>query len=291
MEARLDFHMADWGCPFVDRRKALPLTKEAVASLADADQVKAIAREGKAAWKKDIVTLPVWQNLEAVVYGTRLLGNGEYWVPVEYGIKSLRELKGFDFGLVGDPMVEAALRAASFYKKERVIFEVQAPFSVLAALMDPMDLYGSLAKGDGLILDILYRIADAQAQYIKEAVQAGVRVISIADPVGTVNFVGEDAFTKFCGAAEHALLQKCRPYLTHAVGHICKNMAQSLAMAKLISVKTWMPKKGISDFWDVLWDMAEDDNVSFTGMTCIHGDYQELEKVYAIEVACHGSAP
>lgn len=283
MKENLNIRTADWNCPSIEKRKAAANPDQSfIASLADVNNVRRIMEETAGRQRRPRYILPVWQNLESVVWGTRILNSGRYFSPSDYCVEKLCELRAFDFDLLSDPLIQAVIHTIPYYKGRTLILEAESPFSVLSAIMNPVDLYLCFEEEQELLLEILHKIADASSRYIRACVDAGCRIISLADPVGTMNLIGEDYYKKICGESERYLMKKCRPFLDRAIVHICKKMSQSLLIAGLAEAEACEMPQGMEDYADILMYMAENPQIHFTGMTCIHNNNPELKKCYVI---------
>lgn len=178
---------------------------------------------------------PAQQNQEAYVYGKRLKGEA-YAGLSEYCIEEPEALSDFDFDLVSAPEIRDVIREL----RERTrtekdaetdpILEIEAPFSVLAGIMDPMKLYACREEKAEQLKRILYKIADAQSIYIDTCMKAGCRQFSLADPVGSLNLVGEAYFREIVGSSELYLMKKCASTFEMVTVILCPLMARSLKM-------------------------------------------------------------
>lgn len=269
---------ADWSCPVIERAAHLACwDARLLAALADSESVKEMAKNFKKSAKVGYYTLPVWQNLEAAVHGLRIAGEG--WKPSSYCVSHLKELADFSFSIADSPLIQAQLRVIEMLRKEPVILEVEAPFSVLAALVNPIELYACGEKERGLLAEILHEIAAAQADYVKLAARAGCRIFSAADPAGTMDLVGEQYYREICGRSEWEFLSLCEGQLTDSVMHLCKKMSQSLVLSGMAQAEERILPGEKSDLACALWELAENPAVHFTGMKCLHAKNAKLKKI------------
>ena len=230
--------------------------------------------------------LPAWQNLEAKVYSRRIQDKGSYSELSSYCLKNLDQIVDMDFDLLSDPRIREVIHLIADNKDKAMLLEVEAPFTVLAALINPMDLYLCMEDKDqeDLLIRILHQIADASAKYIQACLEAGCRIISLADPAGTMNLVGEKCYVKICGESEIYLMKRCRPYLRNAIIHICRRMSLSLMLADLVKMHPYHSGGSVRSHMDIFTRMADDPEILYTGMTCIHNKKPDLNSSYIIEV-------
>lgn len=274
----LEVGMADWTCPAMDNRTIISrLDQEIIASLADVEKVKNLvdeeARQTALQTGNHRFILPAWQNLEALVYGSRIIGKGKYFLPSGYCVKNLADIRDMDYNMTEDPLIRTVIHAVPSYVQKNLVLEAEAPFTILAGLMNPMDLYQCSREQGKLLQTILHRIAEASADYIKACITAGCRIISLADPAGTMDLVGPDYYKLYCGDSELYLMEKLDAWLDGAVVHVCKKMSMSLLIAGMAEVKEYKqtdPPGKTGDIMDRLAKMADNPDIHFTGMTCMH---------------------
>lgn len=283
MNEKLTMQSARWACPAVENRIRLTgLDQEKIASLADPEVLRRLVDNQAKEPGRGRYTLPAWQNLEALVYGTGILNNGEYWIPGDYCVEELEDIIDYEFDLLSSPLVRSVLEVIPYYRDKPLILEVEAPFSILAALMNPMDFYLCFEEEPERMVEILKRIADASASYIRACLEAGCRFISLADPVGTMNLTGGEYYSRYPGQTALYLLEKCDPYLDKAIIHICLKMSQSMIIAGLAKAEPWPVPDRTADYTEILSAMAEDRGIHYTGMTCIHNASPNLKKSFRI---------
>ena len=302
MSKELNLKTACWDCPSLEHRKILSfIDRDITGILSDVNEVKRIMEETAEAPQvrcatraesqgRFRLTLPLLQNLEAFVYGSRMTGEDRPFKPGEYCVETLDRIRDYEFKLTDSPMVRTLIRTISDYsdRGRPPVLEAEAPFSVLAGLMNPVDLYLSMVEERRLLKGILHKIADASAEYIKACTEAGCRIISLADPAGTMDLVGEECYTSVCGEAAVYFMRKCQPYADKAIIHICRKMSQSLLIAGLVKAEPFklrgITREDSPQFDDYLLRMADDPGIHFTGMTCIHSKQPDPDESCIITV-------
>ena len=236
--------------------------------------------------RRNRLILPARQNLEAAVYGSRIQEKGTYSFSSPYCVRDLEQIREMNFDLLSDPMIREVIHFIACHKDRPLMLEAEAPFSILAALMNPMDLYLCMEDRDqeDLLIRILHGIGDASAEYIRACLEAGCRFVSLADPAGTMDLVGERCYGNICGESELHLLKRCRPYLRDAILHICRKMSLSLVLADLVEIVPYYPGEDMENHMDILREMADNPEIFYTGMTCIHNERPDLKDSYIIEI-------
>lgn len=229
------------------------------------------------------------------MFSRKISKNGAYRGAGDYCLKSLDDMENIEYNIPDDPMTRAVLQTIPLYRDRLLILEAEAPFSVLSALMDPMDLYLCLQDHPDQLITILRRIAHASALYLKACVEAGVRLISLADPAGTLNLVGPDYYRKFSGKAAGLLMKECEPFLGSACMHLCPKLSRSLLMTGMVRIR---PEKAsedkihpgkqpgdmedFADYFQSLILTGDQQGIHFTGGTCIHGNGSGVMEAYEI---------
>ena len=277
----------DWSCPSIETVNAEDLPDQAwFRRITDPEEAGKILEERARLTGRDYWILPPWQNLEAVVYGSRIQNDGTYYIATSYCVKNLCQIQDMDFDLLSDPLIQTMIHLIAEHKARPMVLEVEAPFSILATLMNPVDLYLCMEDREQkeLLIRILHQIADASAEFIRACLEAGCRMISLADPAGTMDLVGEKCFEIFCGESEIYLMKKCQPYLSSAVFHLCRKISLSLILTNRVEIFPYHPKENRENFMDILKAMADDPEILYTGMTCIHNEAPDLKDSHIIKI-------
>lgn len=72
-----------------------------------------------------------------------------------------------------DKRIKTIIEVTKKLKEKPLILEAEAPFSILAALIDPMKLYLAMQTEPEKLEKILKKIVLEEAEYIKAVIQAG----------------------------------------------------------------------------------------------------------------------
>ena len=113
---------------------------------------------------------------------------------------------------------------------ETVCIQVEGPFTIASQLMDSTLFYKSLLK-EKAAMEYLFGIIQAGIlKYVELAVYSGARVISYADPAGTLDILGPVMYKKFSGPVNCSVLRRITDKLGNAVVHICGRTSSSLEM-------------------------------------------------------------
>ena len=220
------------------------------------------------------IFFPARQNIEALAYGRIITGNDSYKLSGDYCVERLSDIEDFEFDLLSDPVIREVLERISSvgnscHEDRPVILEAEAPFSILSVLMNPVDLYLCFDEEPALLAGILDRIADASAAFIRACIKVGCRLLSLADPTGTLNLVGENYYKEFCGKSALRMMKQCEPFLNQALIHLCPKMARSMVMTGMMKEEPWRGVAAADHYIQILYAMAGDPAVHFAGSRCI----------------------
>jgi uroporphyrinogen-III decarboxylase len=142
-------------------------------------------------------------------------------------IKDVYGLKEMDFE---SKSIWSTINAVGHLKGmgETVCIQVEGPFTIASQLMDSTLFYKSLLKEKEAIGHLFEIIQEGIMKYVGLAEASGARVISYADPAGTIDIVGPAIYKKFSGPINSAILRRIRDRLGNAVVHICGRTSSSL---------------------------------------------------------------
>ncbi len=219
------------------------------------------------AGEKTYLLFPIMQKAEAVAYGAKPRVIGSTITVSDYVHQNLEQID-FNRSILEHEAIQNILKCISGHSGEKIVLEVTGPFSILAALVNPTQLYSYPRKNKALLIGTLHTIADSLAEYTIEAVKRGVRVISFADPEGVMELVGEPFYREISGAATAAYLKKLEDHLDQSLVHLCGKTSYSLQRAGYITAKRY--RAGDREYMELLFDYAENKKFKFIGHNCIH---------------------
>lgn len=160
----------------------------------DAEVMAQIAVATKEKTGSQVCLLPFCHTVEAEALGASInLSEGQFGpraaAYVYHTVEELSHLDCFDFarGRLGE-----VLRACRILKdqEEKVVLEISGFFTILNSLIDITQIFKALRKDAAQVTAIFDLLAANLYRYIEEAKQAGVQIISYADPAGSVAIVG-----------------------------------------------------------------------------------------------------
>lgn len=238
------------------------------------------------AWRKEEnrkeIILPLVQNLEGAVLGADVIKRGSYWTTGDYPFSTLEEINSARFTLMNDKRIRALIEVTKQLKDEPIILEVEAPFSILAALIDPMKLYLAMQTEPEKLEKILKKLVLEEVEYIKAVIQAGCRIISIAEPAGTVDMVGEKCFKECSGMAALLLLKEIEKFLSNSVVHLCGKLSSSMIAVQMAEEEEYFVSG--KTYLENLIEITKNPKIHFVGQRCIHQRKNESRKIHVITI-------
>ena len=107
---------------------------------------------------------------------------------------------------------------------EDLIWQLDGPLTVLGQLIPMGRLFVALRKSD----ELLRRAEDWLCSWADWALQRGAKVLSFADPIATLDLLGEKTYRGVYLPALRRLLDRLRAEHPEAVLYVCGKMTQSL---------------------------------------------------------------
>lgn len=254
--------------------------------LEDGNKTLALVKAVSKAGNKTSYTLPLLQNLEACVYGAPMEKKKGYWAPGAYPFTKVEALEAFSFNLMGDARIQAVLDAIRSLRRENdpcIILEASTPFTILTALIDPRKIYAAMRKKPELIQTLLQRLADAEIEYLEQALSAGCTVISLADPLARVSLIGEKQYKEILAPSLLYLMKKMRRYTKKGLIHLCGKMATDLITCGYgVCYPLRTPEAGC--YAEQLAFAAEDPKIRIIGPGCVHSTCRKAPIIQLFEL-------
>ena len=224
-----------WKCNGDDKR-TMPrwLWEKDLSILSNEEEMAKVLLAWKKAENRKEIILPLVQNLEGAVLGADVIKRENYWTTGDYPFSRLEEIKPEQFTLMQDKRIKTIIEVTKKLKEKPLILEAEAPFSILAALIDPMKLYLAMQTEPEKLEKILKKIVLEEAEYIKAVIQAGCRIISLAEPTATMDMVGEKCFKECSGMATFMLLKEIEKFLSNSVVHLCGKLSSSMITVHMV---------------------------------------------------------
>lgn len=273
-----------WKCNGNDQRKMpIQIWEEDLSILSDSEKVMEAALTWQSIENRREVILPLVQNLEGAALGADIIKTGNLWTTGDYPFSTLEEIDLSSRSIIKDKRIQAVIESIKQLEhNNRIILEAEAPFSILAALVDPMELYGSMQTKPELLNDILNKITLEEQKYLKAAIEAGCTIISLAEPTGTIDMVGEEYFKEFSGRATALLLEESQKFLKNSVVHLCGKLSSSMLMTDMAGEIIYPANS--EEYLENLTEAAGNPKIHFTGQHCIHQKKNLTGEIHVISL-------
>lgn len=284
-----------WYCPgqdvhfLPDKLMGLPFD-----CLYDVEKMLEILPEIAKYNQENYMILPLIQNQEACIYGADMSKKAGYWAPGAYPYESLEEAEN-EINQIKRGILSQDMRSRTIYhliqqlRSEKIIVELQTPFSLLAGLVDPMILFASLMGEEKERIErLIQRLTQDLSLYVKELAAAGCKVISLADPIGASRYVGPELYLSTTGKWEKEYLKALEPYLDYMVIHLCGQMASDLINYDLVSLQTVQEEIPVNSsdvsYVDQVFALSEKKDLHFIGPGCLRNSMTYTGPIYKIMI-------
>ena len=253
-----------WKCNGDDKR-TMPrwLWEKDLSILSNEEEMAKVLLAWKKAENRKEIILPLVQNLEGAVLGADVIKRENYWTTGDYPFSRLEEIKPEQFTLMQDKRIKTIIEVTKKLKEKPLILEAEAPFSILAALIDPMKLYLAM-------------------QTEPEKLEKILKKIVLAEPTATMDMVGEKCFKECSGMATFMLLKEIEKFLSNSVVHLCGKLSSSMIavhMAKeeedFVTGETYLEN---------LIEVTKNPEIHFVGQRCIHQKKNESGKIHVMKL-------
>ncbi len=224
-----------------------------------AETLAAEARgQGAAGWR----ILPFYTTLIAESLGAKptLTAEGAHLSQTPYQ-RAEQMPKEPDFSL---PRIRAMEGAMALLKGEDLIYQLDGPLTVLGQLIPMGKLFVSLRKSDELL-----RLAeDWVCTWADWAAARGARVLSFADPIATLDLLGEKTFGGSYLPSLRRLLDRLRSAHPELVLYVCGKMTQSLLDMQAVTPR--IRRYDAANYGEALRDFCNAPEDAMVGQFCAH---------------------
>jgi uroporphyrinogen-III decarboxylase len=120
------------------------------------------------------------------------------------------------------------------------LLKANGPYSILASLVEPKLFYRWLAKNPSAIHAALARITRGSGEYIRQAFDKGVKILSLADPFANPAILGERRYREFAATYLLRLLGELLHEQRHEgrLIHLCPHNSLALERFGLLKSET-----------------------------------------------------
>lgn len=237
-----------------------------------ADHVAPVARRlGKSGW----VRLPFCSTLCSEALGAKpvlAMTGARVKEPPYQKVEELPDALDLD-----TPRLAAMLRALETLAGEGryVAYNIEGPFTLLCALLPMNRVFSALRKPAGA--EMLRKAEDWVSAYAALAVEKGAKMLSFADPVATIDILGERMFTTVYVPCVKGLLQRLRAEHPDIPIHLCGKLTQCLLDTGACAAEPWRPE-GCRTYGQALTACCERGKGGVVGHFCLN--YLDAKRPY-----------
>lgn len=163
---------------------------------------------------------------------------------------------------------------------ESIMLKVQAPFSALMMLIGSNRTFKWICAYPQEMHHALRTLTERTADFCIEAISKGMSIISLADPSGMLELLGEKRYKEFCAFYALLLIRKLNPYLDNAVVHICPRT--SLVLEKLQLIHADMRHYETENYANAVLELSKQSGVRVLGHRCINAEYSRDNRAYVL---------
>lgn len=140
------------------------------------------------------------------------------------------------------PRMDAMLQALERLNAQgrQVAYNVEGPFTLLCMLLPMNRVFSALRKPAGQMM--LEKTEAWISSYVDLAVEKGIKCISFADPVATVDILGEKLFTSVYLPCLKRMLNRLMAEHPDIPIHLCGKLTQCLLDIDFCDMEDWHPE-------------------------------------------------
>ena len=149
--------------------------------------------------------------------------------------------------------------------REPVIYQLDGPLTVLSQLLPLGKVFAALHRSD----ELLRRAEDWVAEYALLAAKQGAAVLSLADPVATMDILGDRMFREVYQDALLRLLERLRGELPEGTAlHLCGKMTQCLLDTSAVTAEK--RRYDAATYGQALMQLHSEGKSALLGHFCVH---------------------
>lgn len=239
----------------------------------DMTALSCLAREMKSLKNEPVCRLPFCLTIEAEAMGADIrlddMKNGARVRTYAFTrIEELNTIQPINFQL---GRINTVLDAAAYLHNqgETVALNIEGPFTILSSLIEPKLLYKAIRKNDPSVLPGFEMIEKNIIAYAQLAIEAGVTILSYADPVGAIDIIGPQLYKQHSGRVTCNILKTLAATPRNAVIHLCGKTSTALEKCGFAQSKRHDHNESVT-YFDALSQMVNDNKeTQIIGHSCI----------------------
>lgn len=270
--------MREFKCSFKeDGEIPLPIIKNCGLKFPDvhnsAEGMAQLAMELKKTHKDCIAKVPFCSTVEAEALGGIVnLGDERFGPRIQtFAYKNISDLNKITEIDYNAGRISKVLKSINMLKnwEETPALCIDGPFTIMAALIEPVLFYKALLKDKAASQNILTKIEDVIVSYAAEGIKRGADIISYADPAGSLNIVGPKFYKEFSGPSSYRILMRIEPLLQDSILHICGRTSAAMEKFELIEMKSVFISKDMTYGQGIKEILNSRKDIKIIGNSCI----------------------
>jgi uroporphyrinogen-III decarboxylase len=190
-----------------------------------------------------IISFPRSFVTEAEALGAGIHLTREGFETVQYLFDDPKALFRLPRLTEGAPVHRVLKQICEAPKDKTLLLKVNGPYSILASLVDPKDLYRWLIKHRLAVHRALDTITFGLADYLYMAIMCGVSILSLADPYANLQVLGEKRYREFAAPCLVTLMKNIAFRVDGAAGkpkvimHLCPHNSVPLTQLGYLGIR------------------------------------------------------
>lgn len=205
------------------------------------EDMSRLAQELKAYYRDNICRVPFCTTVEAEGMGALInLGDEKNGPRVsDYIFKSFEDLRSIGKMNLEKGRIKEVLDAVEKLSKHKevVSLSVEGPITIISSLIEPSIFYKAIRKNREAVDKLMRVIEENIIEYILRGIEKGAKIISYADPAGSLEIVGPKMYKDISGKSTYNILKRVECHLHDAVLHLCGKTSTGLQEVGLISAE------------------------------------------------------
>lgn len=209
-----------------------------------------LAKEIKNSTNSEICIVPFCTTVEAEALGGVIeLGNERLGPRVKkYIFKSIEDLDNLSKIDLERKRIKEVLDCIKelSLENEIVALNVEGPFTIIASLIDPIVFYKCVKKDISILEKSFKIVEDSIVEYIEAGIKRGVKIISYADPLGSMDIVGPKLYEEVSGKITCNILKRIEKSRANSIIHLCGKTSMALEKLRLCESTPIKFSKGLT---------------------------------------------
>lgn len=232
--------------------------------------------------------VPFCMTVEAEALGGEInLGNEKVGPRVSnYAFKNMEDIKVLGEIDFESNRIAQVLKSVEILKEhgEKVIMDVQGPFTIISSLIDPRVFYKAIRKNRDEVERLMEIVQNNSVEFIKEGLKRGVDIISFGDSAGTLDILGPKMYKELGGNYTYNALKQTKDYLNDSIIHLCGITSSSLDRSGFIKSNPIKVPKGITYGQALNYVIEKNANIKILGHNCLRQTTKPMKKPVVWEI-------